>query len=132
MEQTRIMIFLDEALPDIYTNPVGKFKEEPVKDVDELCSLYETKYGSFGQVNFYIYKDGSKEDIALALNKLFARAGMEIVVDEDLLEANKDKLLPMIVVDDEIISKGVYPDLTIMRGGSNSVNRGGSGGHHDH
>lgn len=127
MEKTVIKIFLDERLPKQYTEPKSEIEEKPMTSIDELCSLYETKYGSFGEVEFHIYSDKSVTTIVEQLNALFESNDMAIQVDPALLEANREKLLPLIVVDNEIISRGVYPDLTQMRGGSNSVNRGGTG-----
>lgn len=127
MDKTQIEIFLDEQLPKQYTEPSGTIEEKPMTAIEELCQLYETKYGSFGDVRFHILSETNHENFIEALNQFFNKNNMAIQVDKTLLLANRSKLLPMIIVDGEIVSKGVYPDLTTMRGGSNSVNRGGTG-----
>lgn len=129
METTRMMIFLDEKLPKQYADPKGTVEEVPVKDIDELKSLYQTKYGSFGEIQFYIYRAGEKEAFINGLSEIFSKNDMAVTVDATLVEKSVDALVPLIAVDGDIISRGVYPDLTILRGGSNSVNRGGTGAH---
>lgn len=130
MAQTKISIYLDGVLPEAYTAPSND--EAPVKNIDELCSLYETKYGSFGQIEFLVYQDESKVAFIQGLNELFKAKDMDITIDAKLLLENMSKFVPMIVVDGDIVSRGVYPDLTTMRGGENSINRGGTGAHGDH
>lgn len=132
MEKTAIQIYLDGQLPLQYREPAPESKEVPVKDVEELSRLYEVKYGSFGEVTFYIYREHEKEVFIKGLNDLFKDQNIDMTVDEKLLKENLEKFVPLIIVNGEIVSRGTYPDLTTMRGGHNSVNRGGTGGHEEH
>ena len=127
----KIDIYLKKELPDHYINPPKESGEPPVKSIDELCDLYRNKYGSFGGVEFYLYEEETIIPFTKALNKLFKAQGNDTKVDIRLLRSNIDALTPLIAVDGEIVSRGVYPDLASMRGGSNSISRGGDG-HHTH
>lgn len=124
-----IIIFLNSALPDIYRNPSPESGEAPVKDVNELCELYRNKYASFGSIVFHIYDPADMIPFIKALNDLFKSQGSVTKVDARLLKSRIDDLTPLLVVDGEIVSRGVYPDLTTMRGGTNSISRGGTGLH---
>jgi len=130
MAEVKIEIYLNKDLPLIYTNPDMTTGEAPVKDIEELCWLYKNKYGSFGRVDFFIYTPENEAPFREALNTLFRKKEMAVEVDQIRLAAMMDQLTPMIVVDSEIISKGIYPDLTQLRGGSNSISRGGTGHTH--
>lgn len=127
----KIQIFLNETLPQAYSNPPENSGELPVEDVDELQTLYTNRYSSFGEVEFHIYREKDLIPFIIAINKLFEAMGSETKVDARLLKSNIDQLTPMIVVNNEVISKGTYPDLTSLRGGGNSISRGGTG-HHEH
>ena len=98
--------------------------------MEELCELYEIKYGQFGEVVFHILRNDDSAIFVDALNRIFERNGNDTKVNPALVFLVADRFLPLIVVDGEIISKGVYPDLTTLRGGKNSVSRGGTGEHH--
>ena len=124
-------IYLQEHLPEQYKNPPIESGEDPVKDIKELCDLYRNKYGSFGSVDFYIYVEDDIIPFIKALNALFKSQNNETKVEARLLKSNINGLTPIIVVDGNIVSRGVYPDLGSMRGGENSVSRGGDG-HHSH
>ena len=129
MAKVNMEIYLSEKLPLVYSNPSLETKEKPVKDVEELCQLYKNKYDTFGHIESYIYTKEKELLFREALNGLFKKQEMDIIVDKELLSAMVDTLTPIIVVDNEIISKGIYPDLTSLRGGSNSISRGGTGEH---
>lgn len=132
MADTKIQLFLDSHLPEIYSNPPKESGESPVADLDELIMLYTNKYATFGTMEVFIYDEVDDQAFVEAMNALFAAGGKTTQVDPQLLRANIHQLTPMIVVDGEIISKGVYPELISLRGGSDSISRGGSGGHHHH
>lgn len=127
----KIEIYLQKNLPDHYTHPSIESGEGPVESIDELCDLYRNKYGTFGSVTFYIYDEKDMIPFIIALNNLFKSQGNTSKVDARLLKSKINALVPIIVVDGEIISKGIYPELGSMRGGSNSISRGGDG-HHTH
>lgn len=127
MAKTTIEIYLDVILPEVYLNPKVDSNEEAIAGIEELCQLYRIKYDSFGDVTFYIYEGAGKVEFIKSLNKLFKDNNLKLIIDARLLEEHMSEFTPLIVVDGEIISRGVYPDLGSMRGGSNSVNRGGSG-----
>lgn len=124
---TKIEVFLSKELPKQYQEPTSG--EAPVRDVDELIDLYANKYASFGDFYCHIYDTEDMMPFIQAINDLFASQGNDTKVDARLLKANINRLVPMIVVDGDIISQGVYPDLTALRGGANSINRGGTGAH---
>lgn len=126
-----IEIFLQKTLPEQYSNPPAVTGEAPVAGIDELCDLYKNKYGSFGSVDIHIYDEKDMIPFIKALNAMFKAQGSDTKVDARLVKAKINELTPMIVVDNEIVSRGVYPELTSMRGGSNSISRGGDG-HHEH
>ncbi len=130
MDKTIIEVYLSNKLPQQYASPPTESKEEAVKDVEELKSLYEVKYGTFGEVVFNIYDERQPDEFVIALNDLFKRMGSDTKVDVQLLGDKIELIVPLIVVDNEVISKGVYPELVNLRGGSNSVSRGGTGHHH--
>ncbi len=124
---TKIQIFLQETLPSAYSNPPLSTDESPVESVEELCELYINKYGSFGEVQCHIYREKDMIPFIVAFNSLFESMGSDTKVDAALLKTHIGALTPMIVVGTEVVSKGVYPDLTGLRGGSDSVSRGGQG-----
>lgn len=127
---TKIEIYLNKTLPLEYTNPSPESGEKPLEDVDELVMLYSNKYGSFGDLEFQIYDEEDLIPFIKAINRLFEAQGQSTKVDARLLKVHIHNLVPMIVVDNEIISKGTYPELSQLRGGSNSVSRGGTGHTH--
>lgn len=127
----KIKIFLQETLPEVYLNPTAESGEKPVADIEELITLYNNKYHTFGEIDYIIYKEKDMIPFIVAMNQLFKDMGSETKVDAKKLKTQINQLVPMIVVDGEIVSRGVYPDLTKMRGGSNSISRGGTG-HHEH
>jgi len=127
---TKIEIYLNKTLPLQYTEPAVESGEKAVLDVDELIMLYSNKYGSFGDLTFHIYDEEDIIPFIIAINSLFEAQGEDTKVDARLLKAHINNLVPMIVVDNEIISKGTYPELGQLRGGSNSVSRGGTGHTH--
>ena len=122
-----IKVFLQETLPEQYIHPAKETGEDPVKDVETLAELYENKYSSFGEMEIHIYREKDMIPFIIAMNSLFEEMGSHTKVDARLLKTRINDLVPMIVVDGEIVSRGVYPDLTNLRGGSNSVSRGGTG-----
>ena len=125
----KIEIFLQKILPEQYSNPSAATGEAPIADINELCELYKNKYGSFGPVEFHLYDEKDMIPFIMALNAMFKSQGSDTKVDARLLKVKIGDLTPMIVVDNEIVSRAVYPDLTSMRGGSNSISRGGDGKH---
>lgn len=127
----KMQIFLEETLPEAYINPPAESGEKPVETIEELMALYQNKYGSFGQIDFHIYKEKDMIPFIKAMNALFKEMGDGTKVDARLLKEKIGLLVPMLVVDGKIISRGTYPDLTGMRGGENSISRGGTG-HHEH
>ena len=126
----RIKVYLQETLPEAYKKPPIESGEPPVESIEALCDLYKNKYGSYGEIDFFIYREGDMIPFIKALNALFKSQGSETKVDARLLKTKINDLTPMIVVDGEIVSRGIYPDLTGMRGGRNSISRGGDGHHH--
>lgn len=128
MSEVKIQIYLNQLLPERYVVQELLGDEPPVKNIEELCTLYGNKYESFGTLSIYIYDSENPEPFIEALNTFFASTENPIQVDSKLLKQNIQQLTPMIIVDGEIVSRGVYPDLTALRGGSNSVSRGCSGG----
>jgi hypothetical protein len=132
MSMTKIQIFLNKELPRQYTNLELLGDESPVASIDELCTLYNNKYASFGTLEIHIFDSKSSKSFIESLNLLFEASSNPIRVDEVLLSHNIHKFTPLIVVDGEIVSRGVYSDLTTLRGGKNSVSRGCAGGHCQH
>lgn len=125
--ETIIDIYLNAQLPDKNQEVEEQLVEARIESVEELCMLYQNKYGSFGHVNYYIYDNENAEMFIKMLNKLFIKNDMHTTIDAELLAEHIDQFTPMIVVDDKIVSRGVYPDLTTLRGGANSISRGGCG-----
>lgn len=129
--RNRIEIFLQKKLPEQYLNPPASSGETPVANIEELCDLYKNKYGSFGEITIHVYDEQDMIPFIKALNLLFKSQGSDTKVDARLVKVKINDLTPMIVVDGEIVSRGVYPELSSMRGGRRSVSRGGDG-HHEH
>lgn len=128
-----VKIFLYEKLPHERIHLGCTDSDEPdLRDVHELCHLYETKYGQLATIDFHILTDDNAIEFSEALNDLFEVNEMSIKVNPALVHLMADKYLPLIVVDGKVLTQGIYPDLTTLRGGEKSINRGYTGETHCH
>lgn len=130
MSRPVMELYLSNTLPSQYTELGLLGDEPPVESVEALATLYQNKYGTFGPLKVYIYDPLKPDAFIEGLRALFARQNQTVQIDIRKLESVIDALVPMLVVDDQIITKGIYPDLLTLRGGSNSISRGGTGHHH--